>query len=626
MVSVNWYWNRLRIMSGRELAVRVCRLAGDLMPALPVPVVALNIAPVEEGFRQAHARHFPSGLQKAVEAAESILSGKVVMFGDEISLPQPIDWHRDFVTGKDWPNGNVNYRKQGIGDPKIIWELNRQQFLVPLGKAFFLTGEEKYATRAIELMLSWIRQESSQKGINWASMIELTLRQISWIWCLRFVARSLNEEARRTITEAMLIQTRRIAGHLSLYSSANNHLISELTAMMMAGDCLDKSGWMETSARLLEQQIERQILPDGSGAEQSTSYLADTLEYYLLSALVLRRRGDPIPDKILDGLRHAVRFLHSILGAPPFPLDWGDNDSGQVLCLGSAYSKYKTLLNLTAFLTGDMQWITPDVEQDEKTFWLVGPEEFERLIAACPKTAVPAQHAFPDGGYYLLEDAGRRISLAFDCGPLGMKPTAGHGHCDMLSFVLSINGKPFCIDPGTYTYFGSRWWRNYFRGASAHNTIRVDGREQADFSGEFLCLTHPNCECTEWVEGKRVSGRHQGYRRLGVIHSRTLTLGEAAARIDDHLETAGRHLIELFFHFDSGCVVRENTDGYQVSNSGETVRLRLDNRLERRLYYGNDVLPLGWQSHRYCEKEKTFTIVGRAWIDGSNSFVTELSF
>ena len=68
-------------------------------------------------------------------------------------------------------------------------------------------------------------------------------------------------------------------------------------------------------------------------------------------------------------------------------------------------------------------------------------------------------------------------SLLF-AGSFGLDPLYAHAHADALSFNLSYGGRQFLVDPGTYCYDWSEW-RRYFRSTAAHNTVRIDGLDQA---------------------------------------------------------------------------------------------------------------------------------------------------
>jgi hypothetical protein len=94
--------------------------------------------------------------------------------------------------------------------------------------------------------------------------------------------------------------------------------------------------------------------------------------------------------------------------------------------------------------------------------------------------------AFPDGGYLLFGThwgEPREIKGMLDCGPLGYLGIAAHGHADALALTLSVGGEPCLVDPGTYAYWQERKWRDYFRGTSAHNTVRVDGSTSRSAAG-----------------------------------------------------------------------------------------------------------------------------------------------
>lgn len=102
--------------------------------------------------------------------------------------------------------------------------------------------------------------------------------------------------------------------------------------------------------------------------------------------------------------------------------------------------------------------------------------------------------------------------VVFDAGPFGMAPLYAHAHADALSFWLSYGGREFLVDPGTYTYEWSKW-RTYFRSTAAHNTIRVDPREQAEQAGQFLWRTRVDARLESFEENDvsvEVEGCHDG--------------------------------------------------------------------------------------------------------------------
>ena len=140
------------------------------------------------------ARRHPGAPDQARARAERILSGAYDLLGYRAVPygPSP-DWHADAVHGRRAAQGfwaDVPYLDPALGDHKIIWELNRHQHWLTLGRAFWLTGDSRYARTFVEQLHSWRAANPPRFGINWASMLELALRAISWTWAIEFFAGS----------------------------------------------------------------------------------------------------------------------------------------------------------------------------------------------------------------------------------------------------------------------------------------------------------------------------------------------------------------------------------------------------------------------------------------------------
>ena len=106
----------------------------------------------------------------------------------------------------------------------------------------------------------------------------------------------------------MTAQTAYIARHLSLYSSANNHLMAELSALTVIGDALGRPRWCRRAARLLDRYVGSQIHPNGVGAEQSPAYLAHAMEFVLAPGRVLDERDAPLAARTRERLQPPARL------------------------------------------------------------------------------------------------------------------------------------------------------------------------------------------------------------------------------------------------------------------------------------------------------------------------------
>ena len=97
------------------------------------------------------------------------------------------------------------------------------------------------------------------------------------------------------------------------------------------------------------------------------------------------------------------------------------------------------------------------------------------------------------GGIYTMSSANSKLFI--DAGPQGAL-TGGHSHADASSIQLITDGRPILIDPGTFCYVCPE--RDRFRGTAAHNTLQVDGRDQAQPNGRS---PGPICPKPLWIAG-----------------------------------------------------------------------------------------------------------------------------
>jgi uncharacterized heparinase superfamily protein len=242
--------------------------------------------------------------------------------------------------------------------------------------------------------------------------------------------------------------------------------------------------------------------------------------------------------------------------------------------------------------------------------------------------------AFKDSGYYLLQrgelDSPDRISVVFDCGPLGMEPLAGHGHADALSFTLRAFGKDILVDPGTYDYFSYPKWREYFRGTRAHNTVVIDGRNQSEMLGLFLWGQKAKAECLSWQPtntGGKIIGKHDGYACLKdpVTHKRMLDLDGKDLVIRDDIIAHKEHKVEVFFHLAEHCKVSKAMQNcYLVEVGSGKLYIELDPCLRVESFSGSEDPICGWVSRGYHQKKPGTTIVGCCTAKGDTCLVCRI--
>jgi Heparinase II/III-like protein/Heparinase II/III N-terminus len=514
---------------------------------------------------QAIARGFPGAHQDAADRAEPLLEGRFDLLGYRdlswtkrrtAQAARAIDWHFDPVHHRSAPRlfwTRVPYLDPMCGDHKIVWELNRHQYWLKLGRAYWLTGDERYRTGFIDHLASWMAANPPLLGINWASMLELGIRSISWLWALHFFVAPCGTKAARSEGQSpwtidLLLgldrQLRLIEHNLSRYFSPNTHLLGEALALYIAGRTVPElrraQMWERVGREVLIEQIDRQINPDGGHAELSTHYHRYTLDFYLLALAVARTTKDEaaaVFEMAAAALAEFARGLADDAGRLP---SFGDEDGGLTLPIcGRAPADASDSLQLAAQLLGKPALAVG--APAEEVAWMTGE------VPAVKHPVLWQSTAFRDSGYFVSRPR-YGDHLTIDAGRHGFL-NGGHAHADALSIALSVRGRPLLIDPGTGCYTSNLAVRDRFRSTISHNTLTLNGQSQSNPDGPFHWGSATDARLLDWRSPKSFDyfeGAHEGYSPL--VHHRTVLSRPGCWWIVDRVIGAGRHRADLHWH------------------------------------------------------------------------------
>ena len=529
-------------------------------------------------------RDFPGATADAVRKGDRLLDARFDLLGyRNLSFSNGahrghIDWHVDPVHRRRAPSvfwSQVPYLDASCGDHKIVWELNRHQYWLALGRAFWLSGDSRYRNGFVEHFNGWMAANPPLTGMNWASMLEIGLRSISWIWALHFFSTPDESDAGRSPwTLDLLIgldrQLSLVAENLSRFFSPNTHLLGEALALYVAGRALPElyhaSWWENLGRNVLLEQIRQQIRRDGGHAELSTHYHRYTLDFYLLALAVARETGDAAAGPFTDACAALARFARTIADDNGRLPGIGDDDGGLLFPIaGRDPADASDSLQLAAHLLGQGE-LAAGLPAEE-VVWLAGENSERRDAALWPSSALPAS------GYFVSRTA-RGDHLTVDAGPHGFL-NGGHAHADALSVTLTVAGRRLLIDPGTACYTINPAMRDRFRSTDAHNTLTVDGRPQSLPGGPFHWRTAAQASARDWqsTEGyDYFEGMHDGY--APIVHRRAILSRPGCWIVIDRVTGTGRHRADIHWHLDpawsarhTGCcsVLAEHADGAVVS-------------------------------------------------------------
>jgi hypothetical protein len=591
------------------------------------------------------AARCPDNRADVVARADRILGRQFDVLGYRgLSYGDPVDWHRDPVHNRRAPGdrhwSRVPYLDaEAVGDHKVTWEVNRQQYLVTLGQAYWYTGDERYARGFAEHVGAWMDANPPKRGINWASSLEVAFRAMSWVWALHFFRQSpaLTPALYTRLLGFLDVHAAHLERYLSTYFSPNTHLTGEALGLVHVGALVPELAaadrWCQRGLDVLREWIPRQVRPDGGYFEQATQYHRYTTEFTLHLLVLDRRRGwglDSTLRPLLAGLLDYVAAITRPDGTIPL---LGDDDGGKLVVLDPRPPD-----DVRGVLAQGAVWLDAPAlarvggpsDSHASALWLLGPDSGARLDALAAAPAPPARRsrAFQDTGVFVLRDGDGPDALhaLFDCGPHGVL-NFGHAHADVLALTASAGGRHLLVDSGTFSYPGPE--RNAFRGGASHNVLLVDGEaSSAPAAGAFQWERVAHGRLLAWeadAHSTYVEGTHDGFAHLPdpVAHRRSvLMLPGLGWVVRDRVQARAAHRVRLHWHLAPGLAPAHGADGGSTRVVNEAGRVAL----VLAAFGGGGPLPLSaepaWVSPRYGARVRSTRLVAEHASFGPQDVVT----
>ncbi len=460
---------------------------------------------------------------KLIAQADEVVEGQARIFGGE---PRSLDL-TPLGPLDHWTQ--VRYDAEALGeiqDVKWVWEMGRFGWAYTLGRAYHLTGDERYVKAFWEYTDAFLDANPPNLGLHWVSAQEVALRLMAFSFSAQVFARSPYSKPERMarLGEAVAAHAARIPPTL-VYARAqnNNHLLTEAAGLYTAGLALPEhpsaGRWRALGWRWFNRALQSQIAEDGTYVQHSANYHRLMLQAALWVAQLAEHHNQPLPAGTRKKLEAATRWLLALLdeesGQVP---NLGPNDGAYILPLTAApFEDYRPVLQ-AACISFLGEPVFPPGPGEEMALWLGSqPSAFRPRpkginLADLRKTytVVPS----PDGESWASLRAARFTS----------RP----GHADQLHLDLWWRGLNLAQDAGTYLYNAPPPWDNALAGTAVHNTITLNGQDQMTPAGRFLWLDWARAEeIEEETPGEEgiamLTAQHDGYRRLGVLHRRAVS-------------------------------------------------------------------------------------------------------
>ena len=500
---------------------------------------------------------------------QEILSGEVFTLNTDVTVVRKYEEDHRQIFSTDI---KFSDRKPDI---RSVWESARLQHLVILLQYISQTKESSNVHDVEQFVkdsvFEWIHENPFLFGPHYISSMECGLRIPAFFYCLKSLD-NLNEPQYQLILNTIYQHGWWISNHLSLYSSLGNHTVAECVGLIFAGaifrNTREGHKWLNTGKDLLKQELSHQILEDGGPAEHSLNYHRFVLDLYWLAIDFLEKNDLHNLSDFKERLKQGERFITAFEDTHGRLPSSGDSDDGHAIAPGL-----------------HPQRIIPD-KKNEKL------------------------QTFSTSGYTIIHF--NNGVLTFNHGPLGMPPLYNHGHADALSITLSVDNKEMLVDPGTYRYNGSPEFRKYFKGTKAHNTVTIDGLDQAVQETGFI-WSRPYM--AKLVKNTEINGSlflkasHDGYMRMKepVRHFRTIVnFDEINFFVKDTFSGKGVHIFELNYHVHPDSEISLEDNGWwKINHQGAVIYIRLLNGNNFNVIKGQIAPIFGWYSPSYGIKRES---------------------
>jgi uncharacterized heparinase superfamily protein len=483
-----------------------------------------------------------------------------------------------FVNHDPWNSGNdliegrfrfLNY-EANLGWPTnwsapglpLLWRFNLHYF----DYLHLLRREEQ-----LEIASDWVRANRPGNTVAWHPY-PTSLRVVNWC-----KLRLDTPELLRSIYQ----QASHLYRHIEFHQPGN-HLLENAKALIFAGRYFDGQGeapqWLRKGLTIFQRETPVQVLKDGGYFERSPMYHAIMLKGYLDIINILPKDHADLPS-LKESAKQMTDFLVSVT-----------HPDGNIALFNDS--------------TQEIAAPTPTLAQYAQDLLHHQPRKL---------------HAFDETGYFIHENPS--IYLIIDGGAIGPDFLPAHAHADIFSYELSVEGHPFIVDSGVFEYSAGAM-RTYVRSTLAHNTVSVDGKDQAECWNSFRVARRFAPHSVSFAQNgtqSKFEGSFSGYSRLigdAIVHRRLITCNDGLREIRIHDTIAGRgtHVVKSLVHLHP--LVSLETQGNKILLRAANTSCFIE------ADEGSMSIEEGWFCPKFGLKQKNKVLV----LGGTVSLPTQLSY
>ena len=409
-------------------------------------------------------------------------------------------------------------------------------------------GTDAARLRARALVAGWIASPAADPLAQRPDVAGA--RIAAWLGHYDFFAASADDPFRQRLMARLVADARALAASLPP-EEVDGRALTALKGLIAAAVALpDHAAFLTRALRVLPQEINRQILPDGCHAERSPAQLLAVLQDLTEIRALLQAAQAPPPAVLASAIERLAPALRTLRHA----------DGGLALFNGT---------------------------KDDQA------QLVELALTQAGRAGRPSA-TLKDGGFHRLQ-AGRSV-LIMDCGAPPPAKLDRFAHAGTLSFELSIGRERLIVNCGAApAAMGA--WHDACRATAAHSTLVIADTNSAELRAvglgrrpEKVDIQRQEANGAHWLDAS-----HDGWLRpFGAVHRRRLYMSDSGEDIrgEDAVEASSPQPYTVRFHLHPGVHASVQQDGEAVLlrlPGGGGWRLRADGALiglEESIYLG----------------------------------------
>jgi heparan-sulfate lyase len=415
---------------------------------------------------------------------------------------------------------DIDWGTRPVPDNEWVWQLNRMGFWESMAKAYWHTGDEKYAKEWCFQLLDWTRKNPRDQEHDYAwRSIEAGIRGHNWIGLYqRFI------DSPNFTSEVLVAFLNSLFDHadflMTVYRTKSNWGLMEAEGMAFIAitfpEFKDAENWRTEAFRRLNNEIGLQVYSDGHQRELAMGYHLGCINWFLRTYELSKMNEieNAFPESYLKMIEKMCEVPMKLCHPDGTNAQFGDAWTGT-----PGQHSERFLEWAEKFKRDDFLYLATDGKQGKK------PDS--------------TAFALPQSGLYSMKSGWDKnaISLVLKCGPDG----GGHSQPDNGTFELYAGGRNLMPDAGSFIYSGDPEGRAWFRQTKVHQTLTLNG-ENSKYAPKLLL----------WQPGENLDilvVENQSYENL--THRRSVffvdkeyfvivdeAIGNATGDVDIHFQLA----------------------------------------------------------------------------------------